>query len=349
MELEFLKTDSLIPYENNPRHNDSAVRFVANSIKEFGFQVPIVIDKNGVIIAGHTRLKAAKLLRMSEVPCIRAANLSDEQVKAFRIADNSVSEVSTWDESLLKLELEEIYFDFSDFGLKLPDIKMDPIDLTDEEEGYYGDERERTNRTYNLDIQSRCEFTKDFWQMPIIRNNGFVPEELIGFNYAKTSEKKNVGIHFYLDDYQFERVWNYPEKYVELFQEYDCILSPDFSLYTDMPMPMKVWNVYRSRLIGAYYQSYGIPVIPTLSWAEKETFDFCFKGIPKGSIVSISTIGIKKDKDAMKTWLDGVKEMLKTVNPKTLLIYGGKLPFDYGDRETIYFNNNVTENWGKKG
>lgn len=349
MELEFLKTDSLIPYENNPRHNDSAVRFVANSIKEFGFQVPIVIDKNGVIIAGHTRLKAAKLLRMSEVPCIRAANLSDEQVKAFRIADNSVSEVSTWDESLLKLELEEIYFDFSDFGLKLPDIKMDPIDLTDEEDGYYGDERERTNRTYNLDIQSRCEFTKDFWQMPIIRNNGFVPEELIGFNYAKTSEKKNVGIHFYLDDYQFERVWNYPEKYVELFQEYDCILSPDFSLYTDMPMPMKVWNVYRSRLIGAYYQSYGIPVIPTLSWAEKETFDFCFKGIPKGSIVSISTIGIKKDKDAMKTWLDGVKEMLKTVNPKTLLIYGGKLPFDYGDRETIYFNNNVTENWGKKG
>lgn len=240
-------------------------------------------------------------------------------------------------------------FDFSDFGLKLPDIKLDPIELTDEEEGYYGDERERTNRAYNLDIQSRCEFTKDFWQMPIIRNDGFVPKELIGFNYAKTSEKKNAGIHFYLDDYQFERVWNYPEKYVELFQEYDCILSPDFSLYMDMPLPMKVWNVYRSRLIGAYYQSYGIPVIPTLSWAEKETFDFCFKGIPKGSIVSISTIGVKKDKDAMKTWLDGVKEMLKTVNPKTLLVYGGKLPFDYGDRETIYFNNNVTENWREKG
>ena len=349
MELEFLKTDSLIPYENNPRHNDSAVRFVANSIKEFGFQVPIVIDKNGVIIAGHTRLKAAKLLRMTEIPCIRAAALSDEQVKAFRIADNSVSEVSTWDESLLKLELEGIDFGFSDFGLKLPDIKLDPIDLTDEEEGYYGDERERTNRTYNLDIQSRCEFTKDFWQMPIIRNDGFVPEELIGFNYAKTSEKKNVGIHFYLDDYQFERVWNCPENYIELFQEYDCILSPDFSLYMDMPMPMKVWNVYRSRLIGAYYQSYGIPVIPTLSWVEKETFDFCFKGIPKGSIVSISTIGVKKDKDAMKIWLDGVKEMLKIINPKTLLVYGGKLPFDYGDREIIYFNNNVTENWREKG
>ena len=345
MELEFLKTDSLIPYENNPRHNDSAVRFVANSIKEFGFQVPIVIDKNGVIIAGHTRLKAAKLLRMSEVPCIRAVTLSDEQVKAFRIADNSVSEVSTWDESLLKLELEGIDIDFSDFGLKLPEIKLDPIELADEEEGYYGDERERTNREYNLDLQSRCEFTKDFWQMPIILNDGFVPEELIGFNYAKTSEKKNVGVHFYLDDYQFERVWNCPEKYVDMFKEYDCILSPDFSLYLDMTMPMKVWNVYRSRLIGAYYQSYGIPVIPTLSWAEKETFDFCFKGIPKGSIVSISTIGVKQNKEAMRIWLEGVKEMLKVLNPKIILIYGGKLPFDYGDRETIYFNNKVTENW----
>ena len=345
MELEFLKTDSLIPYENNPRHNDSAVRFVANSIKEFGFQVPIVIEKNGVIIAGHTRLKAAKLLRMTEIPCIRAAALSDEQVKAFRIADNSVSEVSTWDESLLKLELEGIDFGFSDFGLKLPDIKLDPIDLTDEEEGYYGDERERTNRTYNLDIQSQCEFTKDFWQMPIIRNDGFVPEELIGFNYAKTSEKKNAGIHFYLDDYQFERVWNCPENYIELFQEYDCILSPDFSLYMDMPMPMKVWNVYRSRLIGAYYQSYGIPVIPTLSWAEKETFDFCFKGIPKGSIVSISTVGVKKDKDALQIWKNGVKEMIEVIDPSILLIYGGKLDFDFRDAEVVYFENDTLRRW----
>jgi gene 1 protein len=318
---------------------------VANSIKEFGFQVPIVIDKNNVIVAGHTRLKAAKLLRMSEVPCIRAVTLSDEQVKAFRIADNSVSEVSTWDESLLKLELEGIDFDFSDFGLKLPEIKLDQIKLTDDEEGYYGDERERTNREYNLDIQTRCEFTKDFWQMPIIRNDGFVPEELIGFNYAKTSEKKNTGVHFYLDDYQFERIWNCPEKYVDMFKEYDCILSPDFSLYMDMPMPMKVWNVYRSRLIGAYYQSYGIPVIPTLSWAEKETFDFCFKGIPTGSIVSISTVGVKNDKNALQIWKNGVKEMIEVINPSILLVYGGELDFDFRDTEVIYFENDTLRRW----
>ena len=222
---------------------------------------------------------------------------------------------------------------------------MEPIKTEISEEGYFGDERERTNRGYNLDLLSGCNFTNDYWQMPIIYNNDIVPDDLIGFNYAGTSKQKDLGIHFYLDDYQFERVWNCPERYVDMFKEYDCILSPDFSLYSDMPLAMKVWNVYRSRLLGAYYQSNGIPVIPTISWAEKETFDFCFKGIPRESILSISTIGVKQNKDAMRIWLEGVKEMLKVLNPKTILIYGGKIPFDFGDRETIYFNNKVTENW----
>jgi hypothetical protein len=348
VELHSLKIDDLIPYANNPRNNELAVQYVANSIKEFGFQVPIVIDKHNVIVAGHTRLKAAKLLGISEVPCIRADNLSDEQVKAFRIADNSVSEIATWNEDLLRIELEDISLNATDFGIEVPEIELEPIKTEISEEGYFGDERERTNRGYNLDLQSRCDFTNDYWQMPIIYNNDFVPDDLIGFNYAKTSERKDLGIHFYLDDYQFERVWNCPEKYVDMFKEYDCILSPDFSLYSDMPLAMKVWNVYRSRLLGSYYQSYGIPVIPTISWAEKETFDFCFKGIPRESILSISTIGVKQNKEAMRLWLEGVKEMLKVLNPKTILIYGGKVPFDFGDRETIYFNNKVTENWKVK-
>ena len=345
MELHSLKIDDLIPYEKNPRNNDQAVQYVANSIKEFGFQVPIVIDKNNVIVAGHTRLKAAKLLKMSEVPCVRAANLSDEQVKAFRIADNSVSEIATWNEDLLKIELEDISLSITDFGIEIPEIELEPIKTEISEEGYFGDERERTNRGYNLDLLSGCNFTNDYWQMPIIYNNDIVPDDLIGFNYAGTSKQKDLGIHFYLDDYQFERVWNCPERYVDMFKEYDCILSPDFSLYSDMPLAMKVWNVYRSRLLGAYYQSNGIPVIPTISWAEKETCDFCFRGVPRESSLSISTIGVKQNKDAMRIWLEGVKEMLKVLNPKTILIYGGKIPFDFGDRETIYFNNKVTENW----
>lgn len=109
----------LIPYENNPRNNDGAVDAVAASIKEFGFKVPIVIDKDGVIVAGHTRLKAAKKLGMEKVPCIIADDLSEEQVKAFRLADNKSGELAEWNEELLAEELEALQdVDMEQFGFE---------------------------------------------------------------------------------------------------------------------------------------------------------------------------------------------------------------------------------------
>lgn len=347
MVIEYLKTADLIPYENNPRRNDAAVEAVANSIREFGFKVPIVIDKNNVVVTGHTRLKAATLLGLKKVPCIRASDLKEDQIKAFRIADNKVAELSDWDLGKLELELDDIDLDMSLFGL---DFDFDPIETDDDDDdGYYGDERERTNRAYNLDLIDWGNLTNDFWQMPIIWNDNYVPKDLIGFNYAKSSDRKDVGIHFYVDDYQFERIWSYPEKYVDVLKEYDCILSPDFSLYMDMPMPMKIWNVYRSRQIGAYYQREGITVIPTLSWAEEETYQFCFQGIPKESIVSISTVGVKQDENSLEIWKDGTAEMIRQIEPKTILVYGGKIDFDYGGIDVVYFENHVTETWGKSG
>lgn len=183
--------------------------------------------------------------------------------------------------------------------------------------------------------------------MPIIDNDNYIPKKLIGFNYAKTSKERNTGIHFYLDDYQFERIWNNPEEYVDILEKYDCILSPDFSLYLDMSYSMKIWNVFRSRLIGQYYQRQGIKVIPTLSWAEEETFEFCFDGIPKGSIVSISTIGVKRSNEAMNIWKNGVDEMIKRIEPSAILIYGGKIDYDFKNIRVIYYENEVTERMKK--
>ena len=353
IQIEYIKVDDLIPYENNPRNNDEAVEYVMRSIDKVGFKVPMVVDKNNVIVTGHTRLKAAKLLGYDEVPCIRADDLSDEEIKLFRIADNRVSEFATWDYEKLDLELEELAelnVDMSEFGFDfstfLDEELEDPLaDDPEDEDGYYGDERERTNKAYNMDITDPDNLTEDFWQMPIIWNENFIPDDLIGFNYALSSDKKSCGIHFYVDDYQFERIWNDPEKYLETLKEYECILSPDFSLYMDMTMPVKIWNVYRSRLIGAYYQSRGIKVIPTISWAEEETYAFCFKGIPEGSIVSISTIGVKRSSEALKIWKDGVKEMIEQIKPSAILIYGGKIDYDFGDIKTVYYDNKVTENW----
>ena len=350
MRIYEININNIKPYENNPRFNDEAVEYVKNSIREFGFKVPIVIDKDNVIITGHTRYKACKELGIEKIPCIRADDLTDDQVKAFRVADNSVSDVATWDFTKLEIELQDLDLDISDFGLDFGGLDNEATNIPeDDDNGYYGDERERTNKAYNMDLIDYSNLTNDFWQMPVIKNNNFIPEDLIGFNYAKTSKQKNCGVHFYVDDYQFERIWNNPEKYVDILFDYDCILSPDFSLYMDMTMPLKIWNVYRSRQIGAYYQSKGIKVIPTIQWAEKETFEFCFKGIPKGSIVSVSTIGVKENKDALKIWNDGMQEMIRQIDPSTIIIYGGKLDFDYGDIKTVYFENKVTEKWsGKK-
>lgn len=296
------------------------------------------VDENNMIIEGHGRYEALKQMGVKQVPCIELNNMTEEQKKAYILVHNKLNMDTGFDAELLNNELLDINtIDMTKFDLN---IKLDDL--------FKENERHRTNDTYNLRIMDN-ENVSDFWQMPIIKNDNFIPSKLIGFNYAKTSKEKNVGIHFYLDDYQFERLWNNPEEYIDILKQYECILSPDFSLYMDMPMPMKIWNIYRSRLIGQYYQSQGIKVIPTLSWAEEETFEFCFEGIPKGSIVSISTIGVKKNKEALKIWKAGVDELIRRIEPSTILVYGGKLDYDYENITVIYYENEVTERMIKNG
>lgn len=341
--VKFLRVDieDIKPYENNAKiHSDDQIDRLAKSISEFGFVSPCLIDKDNNLIAGHGRLLAAKKNGLKDIPCVYVEGLTEEQKRAYILADNKLAEFSKWDPELLGIELQninEIDFDFS--GFDIADFEENL------EDGYFGDERQRTNNAYNLDIANKMQSTDDFWQMPVIENDGYTPKKLIGFNYAKTSKEKGVGIHFFLDDYQFERIWNDPHKYIETLREYDCILSPDFSLYMDMPMPMKIWNTYRSRMIGQFYQSYGIKVIPTISWAEEATFKFAFSGIPKGSIVAISTIGVKEDEEALKIWKNGVSEMIKSIKPSKILVYGGKLDFDYGKTKVIYYDNDVLKRW----
>jgi ParB-like chromosome segregation protein Spo0J len=164
MEIITRKLSEIKPYEKNPRKNDQAVEAVANSIKEFGWQQPLVIDKDGIIIIGHTRLKAAKSLGMDEVPCVVASDLTDEQIKALRLADNKVGELAEWDEVLLNLELDEILdIDMSDFGFleeeleetigKYDDARNDknlqerfgvpPFSVLDTRQGYWQDRKKK--------------------------------------------------------------------------------------------------------------------------------------------------------------------------------------------------------------
>lgn len=338
MDIVMLPIKSLKDYEKNPRKNDKAVEYVTKSIHDFGFKQPIIIDKDNVIVCGHTRVKAAKKLKLKEVPCIVADDLTDEQVKAFRLVDNKVAELSEWDFDVLNIELNDIHdIDMAEYDFSIPQIEDE-----EEEEPEKHNEAERTGNAYNLNDYDEDD-TEGFYQMPKLRPCNYIPKDIIGFNYALTSKDKNCGIHFYIDDYQFERIWNQPQTYLDKLADYDCIFTPDFSLYTDMPIAMKIWNVYRSRLIGQVAQRMGMNVIPTVSWCEADTFSFCFDGLPKKATLSISTIGVKKEDYNFNLWKAGVDEMIKRLEPKTLLIYGGKVDYDFGKIKTIYYDNKVTE------
>ena len=141
------------PYEKNPRKNDNAVKYVANSIKEFGFQQPIVIDKNGVIVAGDTRYKASKKLGLEKVPCIIADDLTDEQIKAYRLADNKVSELAEWDIDLLGEELEGIIdIDMSNFDFDLGEEEEEPTAPTERK-----DLSDKVGETYEVIIECDSE------------------------------------------------------------------------------------------------------------------------------------------------------------------------------------------------
>ena len=140
MKVEEWNIEEVKPYDNNPRNNEGAVDATANSIKEFGWQQPIVVDKNGVIIVGHTRLKAAKKLKLKQVPVTIAENLTDEQVKAYRLADNKTGELADWDVDMLDDELNDILnIDMEDFGFEEldesdyqpKDENTDPVPIDD--------------------------------------------------------------------------------------------------------------------------------------------------------------------------------------------------------------------------
>ena len=148
MKVVEVNVDKLTPYAMNPRFNDSAVDAVANSIRDFGFKVPIVADKNGVIVAGHTRLKAAKKLGLKTVPVVYADDLDEEQIRAFRLADNKVAEFATWDPEKLEIEMEGFtLMDLQCYGFKPlePRKQNEWFDRDDRDD----DSREEGNDEYN--------------------------------------------------------------------------------------------------------------------------------------------------------------------------------------------------------
>ncbi len=186
-------------------------------------------------------------------------------------------------------------------------------------------------------IMLRNQFPGDgIFQIPIIPKAEFSEEEfrdllLIGFDRAKTDDTKNTDcmVHFFLYDYKFERVWKEPERDIERLKPYRAVLSPDFSMYLEMNPTMQLCNTFRNRWCGANFAEHGLRVIPTVSWGNENTFEFCFLGIPKGSTVAVSTYMVSEHdnrKDQKDFFLKGYREMLKRIEPERIICYNTPFP-----------------------
>lgn len=147
--------------------------------------------------------------------------------------------------------------------------------------------------------------------------------EWISFNYAKSCEKREgKGVHFFIDDYQFNRLWTDIDRYIPMLSQFRYVMSPDFSTYTDFPKAIQIYNHYRKHWVGAYLQESGIQVIPTISWSTPDSFEWCFDGEPEGATVAISSVGCMNSKEKKALFLAGYEEMVRRLQPETIIFYG---------------------------
>lgn len=338
MEIINLKIDDLIPYSKNAKkHPKKQIAEIANSIEEFGMNDPIGVwsDKN-IIVEGHGRWLACKELGFSTVPCIRLDHLTEEQRKAYTLAHNKVAE-SDWDFDLLDDELNDILnIDMEQFGFEFKDEELEKEKV-----------QKRVANILNLELAQFEGVGK--YDIPYIEPVRELPKitEWIGFNYVLSDKNpEGKGVHFFVDDYQFERVWNNPDAYVKKLLQYEAVIAPDFSPYGDMPLATQIFNHYRKHWVARYFQERGVNIIPCIrASTDERSLDFYLDGEPRGGIVAISSMWVNKSKELKDYFMREYNLMYETLKPCKVLVYGTKIDGLKGNIE--YIESFTSKRWGK--
>ncbi len=161
------------------------------------------------------------------------------------------------------------------------------------------------------------------YDIPVLRPVRCDVDSWISFNYAKTcNDPEEHGIHFFIDDYQFQRLWAQPNTYAEMLSKFQAVMTPDFSLYTDFPRVVQMYNHYRKHWLGAYWQWLGLTVVPTIGWSDEDSLNWCFDGEPVGGTVAVSAVGTQMDNKARRLFDIGYRAMLDKLKPETIIFYG---------------------------
>lgn len=178
--------------------------------------------------------------------------------------------------------------------------------------------------------------------LPLIAKSEVVPKKLLPFNYVGSNkltdeEKKETYIHFFIDDYQFERVWNNPKAYLARFKKFGGIIMPDFSVYQNFPKALQIYNVFKSRMLSFYYQENGIDVITNVTWSNLESLDWTLDGLPKNSVIALSSNGVL-NKNVIDNFIEIYNEAIKRLEPTKILIVG-RVPKEIQDDRIITFES----------
>ena len=163
-----------------------------------------------------------------------------------------------------------------------------------------------------------------YYELPVIRTSDHLPDKVITFSKAmsKTWDDFDCWVVFYEHDRDFERLWSKPRQYLDKLKKFKGIISPDFSLYRNMPLVMQLWNTYRSRAIAVWLQNNGVEVIPNIRFGDERTFSFCFDGVEENKTVAVGTHGCIKRKEDKIFFKIGLARMVQRLSPKTIIVYG---------------------------
>lgn len=182
---------------------------------------------------------------------------------------------------------------------------------------------------------------------PVLKGCGIVPKCLVQFTEARRKLWKGGFVHFFLDDYLFDGnrgIWSSTDRYRTMLSQYAGVLAPDFSVYSDFDRIPQMWNVYRSRLVAREFELWGLNVIPTVTWGDASTFDFCFKGIPRHTVLAVSTVGVMKSRETRKAFEAGFARMCECLSPSLAVLYGSARGLELGGCPIKCYSNN-TYDW----
>lgn len=175
--------------------------------------------------------------------------------------------------------------------------------------------------------ENNVDFVPDFvdgpYDIPLLYPEDYEPVKWVSFKDARAMNRcKPYGIHFYISDYQFTNIWASREKYRHMFRRFGAVMTPGFSMYTDWPKMVQIWNHYRRHLIGAWMQTIGCKVYPTILWSDEDSWEWCFDGEPHHGTVCVSSVGTQKNPESRRLFIAGYNRMMEELEPETILFYG---------------------------